>query len=188
MVSNRLWFQFIVLPLLLLIALAAANPTIGQEPITSEAKLRIVLDMYRSNKKDFPAAVDISAEEAMRLSEQGAVIFIDARKPEEQAVSMIPGAVTETAFTNAPVIPEGKKAVAYCTIGYRSGVLSEKMDKQGIHVVNLAGGILAWVFEGGKVYHEGMEAKRVHVYGEKWNYLPEGYEPVMFGFFEQLTK
>jgi rhodanese-related sulfurtransferase len=188
MVSNRLWYQFIVLPLLLLLALTAANPSIGQEPIISEAKLRIILDMYRSYRKDFPAAVDISAEEAMRLSEQGAVIFIDARKPEEQAVSMIQGAITEAAFITAPVVPEGKKAVAYCTIGYRSGVLSEKMDKQGIPVVNLAGGILAWVLEGGKVYHEGKEAKRVHVYGEKCNYLPEGYEPVMFGFFEQVTK
>jgi hypothetical protein len=32
-----------------------------------------------------------------------------------------------------------------------------------------------------------VETKRVHVYGEKWNYLPEGYEAVMFGFFGKLV-
>ena len=60
-----------------------------------------------------------------------------------------------------------------------------KWRKKGVHVENLRGGVLAWVFEGGRVYDAGGETKRVHVYGKKWNYLPKGYEPVMFGFFER---
>jgi sodium/bile acid cotransporter 7 len=115
------------------------------------------------------------------------MVLIDVRTSDEQAVSMLPGAVTEEAVSKTPAILGGKTAVTYCTVGYRSGVYAEKMDRQGIRVLNLPGGILAWVFDGGKVYHDGKETKQVHVYGEKWNYLPDGYEAVMFGVFPKPT-
>ena len=75
---------------------------------------------------------------------------------------------------------QGKTAMAYCTIGYRSGLYAEDRGREGIRVLNVQGGILAWVFSGGKVYHAGRQTNRVHVYEEEWNYLPVGYEPVMF--------
>jgi len=59
------------------------------------------------------------------------------------------------------------------------------MSNKGIDIYNLKGGLLAWLLEGGKVYDTNGETKRVHVYGKKWNYLPRGYEPVFFSFFEK---
>ena len=51
----------------------------------------------------------------------------------------------------------------------------------------LQAGILAWLLEGGKVYDQrGDETKRVHVYGEKWDYAPAGYETVKFSPLERI--
>ncbi len=61
------------------------------------------------------------------------------------------------------------------------------MARKGISLVNLQGGILAWILEGGKVYDKsGKEVKRVHVYGNKWDYVPAGYDTVKFGLWEQI--
>jgi len=156
------------------------STTRAQNGLSVDEKMNVVQSMYREYRKEFPEAEDISAAEARRLFEEGGVVFIDVRKQEEQGVSMLPEAVTEKVYQKEAARFEGKTVVAYCTIGYRSGMFAKKTGGQGTRVLNLSGGILAWVFEGGKVYHAGEETRRVHVYGEKWNYLPEGYEAVMF--------
>ena len=61
----------------------------------------------------------------------------------------------------------------------------KEMEKEGIKIDNLSGGLLAWVLEGGKVLDNHGETKRIHVYNKKWNYLPRGYEIIMFNFFEK---
>jgi sodium/bile acid cotransporter 7 len=184
--SRRCRIFKILLPLLLLSVFARALPVWGRNAMTEKEKSDLVQKLYENYKKDFPTVEDISPVAAQALAARVGVIFIDVRTPEEQSVSMLPGAVTEEAVSKNPSLLQGKTAVAYCTIGYRSGLYAEKMAKQGIRVLNLSGGILAWVFSGGKVYHDGRETKRVHVYGEKWDYLPDGYEPVMFGFFQRF--
>jgi rhodanese-related sulfurtransferase len=146
----------------------------------AKEKSDIVRKMYEREKKKFKEVEDISPASAQSLHARGEAVFIDVRTPEEQMVSMLPGAVTEQDLVNTPSILQGKTAMAYCTIGYRSGLYAEDMSRAGIRVLNVQGGILAWVFSGGKVYHAGRETRRVHVYGEKWNYLPDGYEPVIF--------
>jgi sodium/bile acid cotransporter 7 len=148
----------------------------------NQKKINRVLKMYSAYKKDFPEVVDVSAIGMQSLLARDAVLFIDVRTQQERAVSMLPGAVSEAEFLQTPSLARGKTAVAYCTIGYRSGLFAKKMAARGRRVLNLAGGILAWVLEGGKVYHDGKITRRVHVYGKKWNILPNGYEAVMFGF------
>jgi rhodanese-related sulfurtransferase len=147
---------------------------------TDEEKSDIVRMMYEKEKMEFQEVEDISPASALALYERGEAVFIDVRTPEEQMVSMLPGAITEKELADAPSILQGRTAVAYCTIGYRSGLFAAGMKEEGIRVLNAQGGILAWVFSGGKVYHAGRETRRVHVYEEEWNYLPSGYEPVMF--------
>ncbi len=183
---KRCLYIILVLPLFFLINVTHGSLLASESGESDGEKMAIVRNMYRSYKRDFPGAVDISVEKARALFEQRKVVFIDVRKPEEQAVSTLPGAVTEETFLENPGIARGKTAVAYCTIGYRSGVFSEKMVKQGTNVFNLTGGIVAWILDGGKVFLDGRETNRVHVYGKEWNHLPAGYEPVTFGFFEKL--
>jgi sodium/bile acid cotransporter 7 len=100
-------------------------------------------------------------------------------------VSMLPKAVTKEDFLRDPDKYKDKTVVVYCTISYRSGEFAEEMAEMRVTVVNLIGGLLAWVLEGGKVYDAHGETKRIHVYGEDWDYPPEGYESVKFGFFEK---
>jgi len=146
----------------------------------NEEKSAIVRQLYEKEKIEFQEVEEISPTSAQDLYAQGAAVFIDVRTPEEQMVSMLPGAVTEKDLEDTPSILQGKTAVAYCTIGYRSGLYAADKSREGIRVLNAQGGILAWVLSGGKVYHNGTETKQVHVYGEEWNYLPDGYEPIMF--------
>jgi rhodanese-related sulfurtransferase len=148
--------------------------------ITDKEKNDIVRKLYEKDKIEFQEVEDISPTSAQDLHARGEAVFIDVRTPEEQLVSMLPGAVTEKDLASTPSIVQGKTAVAYCTIGYRSGLYAADMGREGIRILNAQGGILAWVLSGGKVYHAGRETKRVHVYEEEWNYLPDGYEPVMF--------
>jgi sodium/bile acid cotransporter 7 len=134
--------------------------------------------MYRSYKRDFPAVRDIDPAAAMGLLEQGEALFIDVREEREQKVSMLPGAVTERQFLKDPARYAGRTLIGYCTISYRSGKLAARLKKEGIPMLNLRGGLLAWVHDGGKVYGPNGETRRIHVYGRKWNLAPKNFEAV----------
>ena len=159
----------------------------GNSEMSDEKKKEVVYRLYSGYKKDFPAVEDISPQQAMELWKQEKVVFVDTRKSAEMAVSMLPAAVSESDFLNHPDQYKGKTIVAYCTISYRSGVFAREMAKQGITITNLQAGILAWTLEGGKVYNEsGQEVRRIHVYGDKWDYVPDGYESVKFGMWDKI--
>lgn len=162
-----------VVCVLALAALLSCSPA-----LTDAQKLAKVYAMYEDFRPDFPGVGDLAPAEAMRLAAQGRVVFVDARPENERAVSMLPGAVSD-AFLADPGRFAGLTAISYCTIGYRSGRLAERLAGQGVRVYNLRGGILAWTLEGGKVVGpDGREVRRIHVYGRTWNFPPAGYEAV----------
>jgi rhodanese-related sulfurtransferase len=155
----------------------------GQQSLSSSdlsdaAKRQKVESLYDGYKTKFPAVLDLTPRQAMNLIADQKAVFIDTREPQEQQVSMLPGAITEKEFLSNYKSYEDHVKIAYCTISYRSGVFVENFQKRGIPVYNLRGGILAWVHAGGKVYDQTGETFRVHVYGEKWNLAPEKYEAV----------
>jgi rhodanese-related sulfurtransferase len=155
----------------------------GQQSLSSSdlsdaAKHRKVESLYAGYKTKFPAVQDLTARQAMDLIADQKAVFIDARKPEERQVSMLPGAVSEKEFLSSYKSYEDHVKIAYCTISFRSGVFVEDFQKRGIPVYNLKGGILAWVHAGGKVYDQTGETHRIHVYDQEWNLAPEKYEAV----------
>jgi len=155
----------------------------GQQSLSSNdlsdaAKHQKVESMYDGYKTKFPAVLDLTPRQAMDLMTDQKAVFIDIRQPEEQQISMLPGAITEKEFLSSYKSYQDHVKIAYCTISYRSGVFVEKFQKRGIPVYNLKGGILAWVHAGGKVYDQTGETYRIHVYGQEWNLAPERYEPV----------
>ncbi len=158
----------------------------GASAISDAQKKEIVYKMYAEYKKGFPGVTDISPAEAMEIMKKGQVVFVDTRKPAEMKVSMLPNAISKSEFLISINEYKTKTIIGYCTISYRSGKFAEELEQKGVQIFNLQGGILAWLLEGGKVYDSSGETKRVHVYGAKWNYLPDGYQPVMFGFFDKL--
>lgn len=161
-------------------------PATAAEPRTDREKKAVVYQMYAEYKKDFPEIIDIDPLEAMALQKRGEVVFVDTRTPAEMQVSMLPDAIGKSVFQKQMRRYTDRKIVAYCTISYRSGLFAAEMARQGITIYNLRGGILAWTLEGGKVYNGKKPVKRIHVYGEKWNFPPKGYKSVLFGFFEKL--
>jgi sodium/bile acid cotransporter 7 len=150
----------------------------GADDMSDAAKRVTIETMYAGYKKDFPGVQDIEPAEAMRLLQEGKALLVDVREEKEQKVSMLPGAVTEKQFLKDPGAYRDHTLIGYCTISYRSGKLAEKLKAQGVAMLNLRGGLLAWVHDGGKVYDRNGETRRIHVYGRKWDLGPKDYEAV----------
>jgi sodium/bile acid cotransporter 7 len=145
---------------------------------SDETRRKMIESMYEDYKRSFPEVEDLSAAEAMQLLEQGRAVFVDVRKSKEQRVSMLPGAITEKQFLKEPEAHGDRVIIGYCTISYRSGKLADKLRKRDIPMVNLRGGILAWLHAGGQVMRDGEPVKQVHVYGKRWDLAPAAFESV----------
>ncbi len=155
------------------------------QDLTDQQKKEIVYRMYEDYRKEFPEVKEMTPKAAMKKRGQQNILFVDTRKPAEMAVSMLPGAIPLKEFEENRSLYRDRTIVAYCTISYRSGKFAAEMAMKGMDILNLRGGLLAWVLEGGEVYNADGETKRIHVYGKEWDYPPEGYESLRFGFFER---
>jgi len=150
----------------------------AEDALSNDEKRLKIEAMYRNYKRNFAGVTDITPAEAMELLRAGRAVFVDVRETQEQEVSMLPGAVTEQEFLKLPERYGDKVVIAYCTISYRSGVLAKRLNARGIAMVNLEGGLLAWVHAGGRVYDRAGETRRIHVYGRKWDLSPQDYEAI----------
>ena len=171
-----------ILCVCLIICNAVARADLGEAE-----KKAAVYRLYASYEHVFPGGRGISAREAIRWHQQGQVVFVDVREPAETEISMLPGAVRAAAYASRAGQFKGRTVIAYCTIGYRSGKFAEKMAEKGVTAFNLEGGILAWVWEGGRLNNAaGQTVKQVHVYAEKWDQAPAAYKTTTFGFWQRL--
>lgn len=140
------------------------------------AKLRALMEV---NRKAFPKVTEITAEALQAKLNNESVVLVDVRPEAERSISVIPGAISAAEFEENPSKYQGSVVACYCTVGYRSGAYAEKWRKQGTPILNFNGSILAWCQAGGKLQTPtGQPTRRVHVYGRKWNLVPEAYEPV----------
>ena len=129
---------------------------------------------------DFPDIADLSVAETLQRLDSG-LVFIDARSEEERAISTLPSALSLEAFRlRLEKYPQLKDSdlIVYCTIGYRSALLTMTLRGEGLRAYNLQGGILAWVANGQIVQNGSAVSKRIHTYGKQWNYVPAGYEAI----------
>ncbi len=176
--KKQLFFSAVVLVLVFLVLVLC--PRSGLAALLSDQqKQETVFEMYAEYKKDFPEVTDITPMEARRLlAQKERVVLVDVRTPEEQQVSMLPGAISREEFLRNLGAYRDYVIIGYCTISYRSGKLAQELLQQGITMLNMQGGLLAWLHEGGKVYSQGLETLRVHVYGKKWDLAPARYDTV----------
>ena len=164
---------------LALLALLAAMSGCSRTPSNDASRKIRIKELYAGYKRDFAAAPEIRASDALALWREGRLLPIDARGPEERAVSTLPGAVTEQEYLVDPQRFAGKTPVVYCTIGYRSGVLTAALAEQGLPVRNMAEGLLGWLHAGGGLVDAaGQPTMRVHVYGRTWDLAPVAYTAV----------
>lgn len=148
------------------------NPAGAESLRDAQRKVKIEA-LYADYEQRMHGVKSLSAEEILQLADRKDLIFVDIRKPQEQAVSMIPGAITEAEFKRNAALYRKRMIIGYCTIGYRSGKLARKLKKQNILMINMRGGILAWLHAGGTVQQDGKPVNQVHVYGKKWDLAPE---------------
>ncbi len=100
-------------------------------------------------------------------------ILLDAREKSEFEVSHIEGArwVGYNTFSSKRVADLNKKdtIVIYCSVGYRSEKIGEKLQNLGFsNVYNLYGSIFQWVNEGNSVVNDKGATKNVHAFDKDW--------------------
>lgn len=115
----------------------------------------------------------ISVGEAYQKS--GEILFLDAREKHEFDISHITNAhwVGYDDFQTGRVPKTSKDAliVVYCSIGYRSEKIAEKLVKAGYkRVRNLYGSLFEWVNAGHEVVDkQNKPVKKIHTYNESWS-------------------
>jgi len=138
---------------------------------------------------DYPAAQSITTDSlAVWLSDDtvDTPVLLDVRQEEEFAVSHIEGALrinpSTTDFTFLEHRTRDTPIVAYCSVGYRSAAIVERLQEAGFtNVHNLEGSIFKWKNEGGRVVRDGAPVDEVHPYDGIWGQLLDqsyrSYEP-----------
>ena len=142
-------------------------------------KQKQIITMYRKYAKDFPEVKGITVAQLQQLQRQGKqVVLVDVRSPEEREVSFIPGAISIVEFERNLKQYQNSTVVAYCTIGHRSGKYAQKLQQQGIKMLNLEGSLLAWSHAKGELINSKGMTNKVHVFAPQWRFAAEDYEPV----------
>ncbi|ADR23337.1 hypothetical protein MATR_28140 [Marivirga tractuosa] len=109
------------------------------------------------------------------------VVILDTRSAKEYSVSHIPNAkfIGYDHFDISQVkdIPRDKEIIVYCSVGYRSEKIGEKLKEAGFNnVSNIYGGIFQWKNEDLDVVNQkGEVTDSVHTYNKRWSkWLEEG--------------
>ncbi|MCC6231207.1 MAG: rhodanese-like domain-containing protein [Verrucomicrobiales bacterium] len=109
-----------------------------------------------------------------KTAERPKPVLLDTRSAEEYGVSHLPGArhADTVEAVRALGFRQSDPVVVYCSVGYRSSALAEKLSAAGwTNVWNLEGSIFAWANEGRLVHRAGKPADEVHPYDAKWGAL-----------------
>ncbi len=130
-------------------------------------------------RAEFPDVEQISVEELSEwLASEDArpPLLLDVREEAEYRVSHLRGAVRVDPDDPEPELPAGvdqeTPIVAYCSVGYRSSALAERLMALGYtDVRNLEGSIFEWANRGLPVFRDGMEVRQVHPYDRRWGRL-----------------
>jgi rhodanese-related sulfurtransferase len=118
----------------------------------------------------------IHAQELSKdLAENKNILLLDTRSYEEYEVSHLRNArfVDYNSFKARDMdgFDRDTKIIVYCSVGYRSERIGEKLFKMGFaDVSNLYGGIFEWVNEGHTVVNKsGVATDSVHTYNKDWS-------------------
>lgn len=137
-------------------------------------------------KKKFPSVRNISCQELEQWKQQGKnLVCLDTRPADEYNVSHLVGSVRVDPEGDIDLgelcLPTESTVVCYCSVGYRSSSVAQKLVRAHRHttenasqrsIYNLEGGVFQWVCEGrGLVDAHGEGAAVVHPYSAVWGKL-----------------
>ena len=134
----------------------------------------------RTISKPFGIMVDALISESVpvvtcnELKQMPNAVLFDAREKKEYAVSHLPKArwvgYDDFALSRVADVPKTASIVIYCSVGYRSEKVGEKLKAAGFtNVRNLYGSLFEWVNQGNPVVDStGKSTRRVHAYSRTW--------------------
>lgn len=102
------------------------------------------------------------------------VVFLDARSKKEYDISHINQAIwvgyDDFSINKLKSISKKTNIITYCSVGYRSEKIGEKLQKVGFsNVKNLWGGIFEWVNEGKPIVDlANKPTQKVHAFSPEW--------------------
>ena len=153
---------------LLFLSLFSSN-VFGQKDIDS------LLEIFRSQ------TTLIDAPSALEEINDSLVFFLDARETKEYMTSHIQGAIhigySQFNPDRVKTLPKNSKLIVYCSIGYRSDEIAQKLKKSGFNnVFNLLGGIFHWSNQAFPLIDSsGQPTTTIHGYSKQWSeYLKQG--------------
>ena len=95
-----------------------------------------------------PRVTNLTVEDVARGLQEGRMLLVDVREPNEVAIERYPDAVVVPLSSFDPALipdPQGKQVVFACRSGRRSVTASLAAQEKGYaYTAHLAGGILAW--------------------------------------------
>ncbi len=105
-----------------------------------------------------------------------APLLLDVRAEAEFAVSHLPHArrldPDTPDLTLLQDLPPDTPMVTYCSVGYRSSAMAERLREAGFtNVSNLEGSIFEWANEDHPVYRGDRVVQQVHPYDKIWGLL-----------------
>ena len=164
MPSKHLFFLFTIV--------CAASCSRAQSPAQKPACMNPEFDKKVSQTIRF--SIPLMSVEELKSNTQKLRIF-DAREREEFEVSHIPGAEF-VGYNHFDIhayskLPKDTPIVVYCSIGYRSEKIGERLKAKGFtKVYNLYGSIFEWANRGYPLINEkGREVREVHTYNKDWS-------------------
>ena len=115
----------------------------------------------------------IQPDSLKKIAAERSVVVLDAREKEEYDVSHLEGAqwVGYDDFDLSQVkVEKDQEVIVYCSVGYRSEKVGEKLQEAGYtDVKNLYGGIFKWKNSGFSVVDTSdVETEKVHAYNRMW--------------------
>lgn len=159
---------------LLLLVQAAWTAHAPEERVVAEERWAETLRFVRET---FPDVPQLSTERlAEMLAQDADVVLLDARSEKEFETSHLQGATLATSVRAArkELAQHGGKpiVVVYCSVGYRSSRLAERLGAQGVeNVFNLEGSLFKWANEGRPVYRGSKPVRFVHPFDPEWGKL-----------------
>ena len=119
----------------------------------------------------------VYSKELFRVINSQNVTILDAREEKEYEVSHLPKA-QYIGFDNfdsksVNLIQKTDTIYIYCSVGYRSEKIGERLQKMGFNnVFNLYGGIFNWVNSNYELVDKNnIQTKEVHGYNKEWSKL-----------------
>jgi len=143
--------------------------------IQGHLKAQDVEGFEKMTEELLSGTVKLITKDSLNTLDSTTVYLLDTREEEEFEVSHIPGArhvgYLWFKMKNVRDIPKDAVVVTYCSVGYRSEKMGERLLRAGYtEVYNLQGGIFTWANNGGELLNGSNEStSEVHGYDKDWS-------------------